>query len=77
MMRAFNAREGFGRDQDRLPAKVLLPKVGGASDGVAVPLDEVESAKDYYYQLAGWDVSTGNPTSETLDRLELGWIAGT
>jgi aldehyde:ferredoxin oxidoreductase len=74
MMRAFNAREGFTRTDDVLPLKVRQPKVGGASDGVAVTSEELELAKDAYYRLAGWDVVTGNPTRERLDYLGLGWI---
>jgi hypothetical protein len=27
-----------------------------------------------YYEMAGWDPVTGNPTAETLDGLELGWL---
>ena len=74
MMRAFNAREGFTRADDVLPAKVHQPKVGGASDGVAVTHEELERAKDTYYRLAGWDVATGNPTREKLEALGLGWV---
>ena len=76
MMRAFNAREGFTRKEDVLPAKVHQPKVGGASDGVAVTVEELEAGKDMYYRMAGWDVSTGNPTPDKLAELGLGWIAG-
>ncbi len=75
MMRAFNAREGFNRDDDVLPAKVHQPKVGGATDGVAVPREELEQAKDTYYRIAGWDVTTGNPTLEKLKELGLDWIS--
>ncbi len=71
MMRLFNAREGFTRADDTLPLKVLRPKVGGATDGVAVSAEELEAAKDAYYRLAGWDVATGNPTPATLERLGL------
>ena len=46
MMRAFNAREGFTREDDVLPPKVHQPKVGGATDGVAVTREELERAKD-------------------------------
>jgi len=73
MMRVFNAREGFTRRDDILPAKVLMPKVGGASDGVVVTAEELERAKDSYYRLAGWDPSTGNPTGDKLVELGLGW----
>ena len=75
MMRQFNAREGFTREQDVLPPKVHQPKVGGASDGVYVTVEELEKAKDLYYQMAGWDVATGNPTKAKLEELGIGWAA--
>jgi len=77
LMRVFNAREGFTREDDLLPPKVHQPKVGGASDGVAVSVEELERAKDLYYRMAGWDVATGNPTREKLEELGLGWVMGT
>ena len=75
MMRAFNAREGIGREADRLPKKLEKALVGGKTDGVFVDIDEVEKAKDLYYAMAGWDVSTGTPKQETLEQLDLGWIS--
>jgi aldehyde:ferredoxin oxidoreductase len=75
MLRAFNAREGFDRNDDALPKKVTQPKRGGATDGVFITLEEVQRAKDWYYELAGWDVSTGKPTREKLEELDLAWVA--
>jgi aldehyde:ferredoxin oxidoreductase len=75
MMRAFNAREGFTREADRLPKKMYQALKGGASDGISLTEDEIETAKDLYYQEAGWDPATGNPTREKLGELGLGWIA--
>lgn len=75
MLRAFNAREGATRDQDTLPKKVLTqPLKGGRSDGLFVPKDELDAALDTYYELAGWDKTTGNPTKEKLAELGLEWI---
>ena len=74
MMRAFNAREGFDREDDTLPKKITQPLKGGESDGLHMTRDEVERAKDLYYEWAGWDVSSGNPKAETLARLGLDWI---
>jgi aldehyde:ferredoxin oxidoreductase len=74
MMRAYNAREGITREQDRLPKKLEKALQGGASDGVAVTIEEVEKAKDIYYSLAGWDVATGIPKPEKLAELGLEWI---
>lgn len=76
MMRAFNAREGIGREADRLPKKLEKALVGGKTDGVFVDIDEVEKAKDLYFAMAGWDVTTGIPKQETLEQLDLGWILG-
>jgi aldehyde:ferredoxin oxidoreductase len=75
MLRAFNAREGFGRDQDTLPKKLTKPLRGGASDGLHVTVEEFERAKDIYYAMAGWDVTTGMPTRTKLEELGIGWVA--
>ncbi len=75
LMRAFNAREGAGRDQDTLPKKLAQPLKGGASDGFFVSKEELEAALDVYYELAGWDKTTGNPKQEKLAELGLEWIA--
>lgn len=75
LMRAFNAREGFGREEDRLPKKLYKALVGGRSDGLFVTEEEIEQAKDWYYAEAGWDVATGAPKAETLESLSLGWVA--
>jgi aldehyde:ferredoxin oxidoreductase len=75
LLRAFNAREGIGREADTLPAKLSVPLRGGKTDGVALPEGELERAKDAYYALAGWDAVTGMPTRATLERLDLAWVA--
>ena len=75
LLRAFNAREGVGRDKDTLPKKLFKPLKGGRSDGLFIPKEEIESALDTYYELAGWDKTTGNPTKEKLAELGLEWIA--
>jgi aldehyde:ferredoxin oxidoreductase len=75
MMRAFNALAGFDRDDDVLPKKLTQPLKGGATDGSFVTVDEVEKAKDLYYELAGWDIATGTPKREKLEELGLGWVA--
>jgi aldehyde:ferredoxin oxidoreductase len=76
MLRAFNAREGAGRERDTLPKKIYdEPLKGGASDGVSVTRQEVEEALDMYYEMCGWDVATGKPTRAKLEELGLGWMA--
>jgi aldehyde:ferredoxin oxidoreductase len=75
LLRAFNAREGLGRDADKLPKKMYKALTGGASNGIALEEAELEAAKDSYYRMAGWDVTSGYPTRVTLEKLELGWVA--
>jgi len=74
MMRAFNAREGFTRENDRLPKKLEKALVGGASDGVFLSQEDLENAKDVYYKMAGWDIETGIPKDAKLAELGLEWI---
>jgi aldehyde:ferredoxin oxidoreductase len=74
MLRAFNAREGLGREYDTLPKMLSKALVGGESDGNSIDMEEVEEAKNWYYEMAGWDVKTGNPSKAKLEELGLGWI---
>ncbi|MEK7682714.1 MAG: aldehyde ferredoxin oxidoreductase family protein [Chloroflexota bacterium] len=75
LMRAYNAREGIGREADVLPKKLKKALVGGKSEGLVITDEEIEQAKDWYYAMSGWDVATGNPTRAKLEELELGWVA--
>jgi aldehyde:ferredoxin oxidoreductase len=74
MLRAFNAREGFTREDDKLPKKMTKALKGGRSDGFNFTPSELEKAKDTYYTLAGWDSASGTPTPEKLTELGLGWL---
>jgi len=75
MLRAFNAREGVTREQDTLPKRLFEPLEGGPTDGRAVDRVEFEAALETYYEQAGWDPITGNPSRSTLENLDLGWVA--
>jgi aldehyde:ferredoxin oxidoreductase len=75
LFRAFNAREGLGRKDDRLPKKFYKALQGtGPTAGFALTHEEVDSAIDTYYRLAGLDAD-GAPTRETLEALDLAWAA--
>ncbi len=66
--RAFEVKSGLTRDDDRLSKgfyRELRPG-GKASPEISVTEDDLEKMKDDYYQLMGWDVTTGIPTEETL-----------
>ena len=76
LMRAFNAREGIGKDQDVLPKKLFQPLGGkGPTAGVALTAEEFEHARATYYRLAGCDPATGYPTRARLAALGLDWVA--
>lgn len=70
LQRVFNIREGFSSKDDTLPKKLFSPKKGGATDGVAIPPEQLAHAIKVYYQMAGWD-EVGKPTAEKLQELGL------
>ena len=73
LMRVFNAREGFSRKDDRLPAKFFKPLQGsGPTAGTALDQDEFEQALSLYYEINGW-TQDGNPTSSKLLDLGISW----
>lgn len=76
MLRAFNAREGIGKEADVLPRKLFRPLEGkGPTAGVALTPEEFERARDVYYTLAGCDPATGYPSRARLGDLGLDWLA--
>ncbi|HHY93878.1 MAG TPA: aldehyde ferredoxin oxidoreductase family protein [Firmicutes bacterium] len=76
MLRCFNAREGFTREHDKLPARMWEALRGGESEGLKMSPEELEWAKNAYYGMAGWDPMTGNPTAVKLHELGIGWAGG-
>jgi aldehyde:ferredoxin oxidoreductase len=75
LMRTFNAREGLDRKQDKLPKKFYKALKGeGPTAGIALTREEIESALDGYYKLAGW-TNDGVPTKARLEKLDLAWAA--
>ncbi len=69
--RAFNVREGIGREQDVLPYRVMHePVPEGMHKGMHCPPDELNGMLDSYYALRGW-TPDGVPTPERLQALEL------
>ncbi len=73
LFRVFNVREGLNRRDDKLPKKFFKQLKGtGPTAGFALTQEEVDSAIDTYYKLAGW-TSDGVPTQQTLEKLDLAW----
>lgn len=77
--RAINAREGFGRKDDRFPERWLAPLRTG--DGQVLPLtgcggevitiNVLNKMLDDYYDERGWDIRTGVPSKDKLKALGL------
>ena len=75
MLRAFNSREGIGRESDTLPKKMFKrPLEGGRSDGYVLDEKEWEAALEDYYRLCDWDVKTGHPSLKKMESLGLDWV---
>jgi aldehyde:ferredoxin oxidoreductase len=75
MMRAYNAREGLSRADDKLPKKFYKALQGqGPTAGVAIDPQEFEQALDMYYQILGYS-GNGAPTRATLADLGVEWVA--
>jgi len=68
--RLLNLREGFRREDDRLPAILAVPHPDGAAAGKTVSAAEFGAALDEYYRVRGWDAD-GVPTEKTLAKLSL------
>jgi len=65
--RLFNAREGFGREDDTLPERFTTEEMPeGTAKGNKVPLEEM---LDMYYEQRGYE--DGKPTPEKLKELDL------
>jgi len=75
LFRTFNAREGLDRNADKLPKKFFKALKGeGPTAGIALTQEELDTAIDEYYKLAGW-TSNGIPTPETLKKHDIEWAA--
>jgi aldehyde:ferredoxin oxidoreductase len=72
LARAFCVREGLDREWDRLPGRLMEdPLPDGPAEGMVNDLETLERMKDAYYEMRGWDKTTGIPTPEKLHQLDL------
>jgi aldehyde:ferredoxin oxidoreductase len=73
--RAFNSREGFNANHDRLPQRLFDPKPDGANAGKNIFKEEdFNEAIRLYYDMIGCDPETGRPHRGKLLELGLEWI---
>jgi aldehyde:ferredoxin oxidoreductase len=76
MMRVFNQREGFTREDDKMPELFYKPFKGGPLDGKgAIDRERFSAALDLYYDMAGWTGPGATPSAGKLAELELSWAA--
>ena len=75
MARAFNIREGFTADDDKLPDRLFEAFTSGPLKDKVFTREQFQKAKEIYYQLAGWDKDTGKPTEAKYVDLDLQWLA--
>jgi aldehyde:ferredoxin oxidoreductase len=75
MARAFNAREGFGPEEDKMPPRFTQPFSKGPVAGKAFTMEQFLEARDKLYALMGWDSATAAPTRAKLEDLGVGWVA--
>jgi aldehyde:ferredoxin oxidoreductase len=72
MTRLFNVREGFTRQEDTLPERIINEaSTMGASKGQKMDRESFEKMLDEYYDAVGWDRNTGIPTEEKLIELRI------
>jgi aldehyde:ferredoxin oxidoreductase len=74
LMRIFNLREGFTREDDRLPERFHEAPQAGPLKDVKIDPDAHREAVEVYYQLMGWN-RDGVPTKACLTALDLEWAA--
>ncbi len=74
LARAFNVREGFTPDDDKLCPRSYSPTQGGALSEGGIDEAELRQAMHTYYGMMGWDRQTGVPTADKLYELGVGWV---
>ena len=75
MARAFNAREGFGPEDDVLPPKLFQKLPKGPVAGKVYTKEQFTAAVHKFYELMSWDPNTAAPTRAKLEDLGVGWVA--
>lgn len=70
LARLFNVREGFTPADDVLPQRLHEGLGNGVLKGERVDPEQFFAARNTYYEMAGWDPTTGAPTATKL--VELG-----
>ena len=75
LIRCFNVREGFTKEDDTLPKRFFEELKGGPFEGQKIPKEDFERARDTFYSMMGWDTKTGIPQRAKLEELDIGWVS--
>jgi aldehyde:ferredoxin oxidoreductase len=75
MARAFNAREGFGPEDDILPPRLFEKPPVGPVAGKVYSRELFLATRQRFYEMMGWDPATAAPTRAKLENLGIGWVA--
>lgn len=70
LIRLFNAREGFDREDDRLPEPMLASASSGSTTEEPTDTTDFTATLDAYYRARGWG-ENGLPTRQTVEALDL------
>jgi len=73
MLRQINARQGFTSKDDTLPQRLVEELPDGPAMGRCVDREAFTRMRAQYYDLLGWDDTTGNPRDGKLRDLSLEW----
>ncbi len=75
LFRIYNHREGLATNADTLPQRMFEPLENGELKGERIHPAEFQNRLADYYEMMGWDRSTGLPTPAKLDELDIAWAA--
>ena len=73
LARVFNAREGFGPEDDRLAERSYEPTTSGPLADGGIDRDKLRKAVHLYYGMMGWDEESGVPLASKLHELDVSW----
>ena len=76
LLKAYTIRQGLTRKDDTWPDRFYEePLPEGPAKGAVLSREKIAQLLDEYYELRGWNKSSGLPTKQKLDKLGLGDMA--
>jgi aldehyde:ferredoxin oxidoreductase len=73
MMRMFNFRHGLTKEVEAPSVRYGSTPINGPAEGKGIR-EHWDAIRDNYYEHMGWDITTGMPTPETLQRFGLEFV---